>query len=379
MMKSILKVFLLLISPLLLFGCGADKVKYEKGFPTSESPALSEFLRGELAGGSYRLLLRENEEQIYTDHQTDNRIVYYIISDDKMEDFYKSLLHSKNTADTLEDMHKTDKFTSNLTKLNDSKRYHLPLVELKKNNYMYIRTDKNETTLNLPDLLKKFDVKPNDDIYFSITHIKKDHFIIELVNANQDTEINKVIAIFVKQDLKKIVAASTVPKEFNNTLGNGELDGFSNLFTNSSNKRRYDMAFIRHGQYSIYDSKSNKLISIEKQDYLSKDGKYVYLGGNQGELEDGIQRIQTIENYLAGNDNYEREFKLSFKKIAKELKLKTSGISTATINYFNKDFVVLHLNYNGVLVGTAGATNVIVDLQDKDNPTAYIVDLGLVL
>ncbi|MFJ5621624.1 hypothetical protein ACIQD3_02620 [Peribacillus loiseleuriae] len=39
--------------------------------------------------------------------------------------------------------------------------------------------------------------------------------------------------------------------------------------------------------------------------------------------------------------------------------------------------IVLGLNYTGIVEGTAGYTNVIVDLQDKKEPTAYLVDLGI--
>ncbi|WP_210470955.1 hypothetical protein [Sporosarcina sp. 6E9] len=48
------------------------------------------------------------------------------------------------------------------------------------------------------------------------------------------------------------------------------------------------------------------------------------------------------------------------------------------INYFNKDYIVLSIKFDGIIVGEAGFTNVIIDLQDdKDNPTAYLVDMGI--
>ncbi|UAC49371.1 hypothetical protein K6959_05855 [Bacillus aquiflavi] len=45
-----------------------------------------------------------------------------------------------------------------------------------------------------------------------------------------------------------------------------------------------------------------------------KMAKYVYINGLEDPLSDGIQRIQTIENYMAGNDAYEAEFKIFLKK-----------------------------------------------------------------
>ncbi|UAC49684.1 hypothetical protein K6959_07770 [Bacillus aquiflavi] len=105
----------------------------------------------------------------------------------------------------------------------------------------------------------------------------------------------------------------------------------------------------------------------------------MYLNGAKRKLEDGVQRIQTIENYMAGNDTYEAEFKISFKKIAKKGDIKGAvDVGIAKIVYFNKDYVVLNLNYYAAIAGDAGSTNVMIDLQkEKKNPTAYIVELDM--
>lgn len=50
----------------------------------------------------------------------------------------------------------------------------------------------------------------------------------------------------------------------------------------------------------------------------------------------------------------------------------------ANIQYFNKDYVVLYISYYGKTIGTAGSVNVLIDLQkNKQQPTAYLVDLGI--
>ncbi|MDE7523225.1 hypothetical protein, partial [Ligilactobacillus salivarius] len=134
---------------------------------------------------------------------------------------------------------------------------------------------------------------------------------------------------------------------------------------------------ILNGGYGVFDKKEKKIHYVEEPHYVSEDGKYVYLNGAKGKLEDGIQRIPKIENYLAGTDTYEAEFKISFKKIAKESGFKSAaGVGIAKIVYFNKDYIILGLHYHAPIVGDAGSTNVIIDLQgDKKNPTAYVVDL----
>ncbi|MEC3608183.1 hypothetical protein P9126_14415 [Bacillus glycinifermentans] len=66
----------------------------------------------------------------------------------------------------------------------------------------------------------------------------------------------------------------------------------------------------------ILDKRTNRLIDINKDDYLSEDGKYVYINGAKEKetnvMPDGIQQIQTVDNYLKGNEKYEAQFKIDF-------------------------------------------------------------------
>lgn len=112
-------------------------------------------------------------------------------------------------------------------------------------------------------------------------------------------------------------------------------------------------------------------------DLLSKNGKYVYINGRKSDLAEGLQKVQTIENYAKDNDTVEAELSLNYDAITKKLDVKTNGVSFANINYFNENYIVLGLNYTGIAVVTAGYTNVIVDLHDKKEPIAYLVDLGI--
>src|SRR5699024_9757102 len=128
--------------------------------------------------------------------------------------------------------------------------------------------------------------------------------------------------------------------------------------------------------YGVLDTKKDKIIPIDDQDYVSHDDNRIYLDGNAKRLTDGVQSIRSAEDYAADHDQYVAEFDISFKKIAEKLGLETSGVSIADIIYFHQDYVVLALNYKGKVVGDAGFTNVIIDLQDKEEPVAYLVDLN---
>src|SRR5699024_2595808 len=104
------------------------------------------------------------------------------------------------------------------------------------------------------------------------------------------------------------------------------------------NLKDYQKLFISVGDidlmkttdnYWIWDKEAKEVQNVDEQDYLSENGEYVYLEGNEREISDGEQQIQRVDDYFADNDNYETEFKISFKKIAKELDLSTSGIGKA--------------------------------------------------
>src|SRR5699024_5491454 len=100
---------------------------------------------------------------------------------------------------------------------------------------------------------------------------------------------------------------------------------------------------------------------------------------NEDPLSEGKQRIQKIENYLAGNDEYDTEFELNFKQISDTLDFNSiDDVSIGKVKYFNEDVVVLFFDFKATITGTTGSTNVIIDFQEnRKNPTIYLVDLGL--
>ncbi|MDY0404677.1 hypothetical protein P5G51_004020 [Virgibacillus sp. 179-BFC.A HS] len=243
---------------------------------------------------------------------------------------------------------------------------------------LHIKTDQAEKTFDLPDVLRAFDLTASDRLTFTLYRSNADHFLLRLENIDKKDADKQYMALFFKQDLSRVVPVSDHAAAINQKLADGKLDEFSHLFSNHDKDAHFVKAFQTGERFIVFDSKAKQLKEINKADYLSEDGKYVYINGNKNPLPDGKQQIQTIENYMAGNDKYERTFEISFKKIAKELDLKSAkDTGIAKIVYFNKNLVVLMLQYNAPIAGKAGKTNVIVDLKNKEKPIAYLVDLGL--
>ncbi|MEC0762639.1 hypothetical protein P8898_09800 [Bacillus haynesii] len=184
--------------------------------------------------------------------------------------------------------------------------------------------------------------------------------------------------LFLKQDFSK--HQIVIKDELHTTLESGKLNDYLSVFPKVTEDGSYLKLFDKY----IFEKKTNKVREIKNTDILSKDGKYVYINGAKEKetnvMPDGIQQIQTVDNYLKGNEKYEAQFKLDFKHIAKEMEFKAGSVRIADIHYFNKNYAVLRISYNGIPIGKAGSVNVLIDLQkNKKQPTAYLVDLGIEL
>ncbi|MGG3924387.1 hypothetical protein ABET51_00105 [Metabacillus fastidiosus] len=325
-------------------------------------------------------LFKENEMSILTvknKNSDQNKIIYYQYQRHNMEQYYKPILNTKDTLQILEDLKSTDKLEKTLLMpVKDPFQYNLPLIIMEKNNELKMRTKFGEKVISLPNLMEKYNIKETDEIAFDVVQSNKGYFTLLILDEDaMNSKGQKLyLTFFIKQDLSKMVMSESLDEAVQEKLDKGDLNSFFSDFQKIDDAERYGFLYDQ----TIVDMKTKKIVEIKKEDYLSNDGRYVYINGRQDKLEDGIQKIQRIENYAAGNEVYETEFKLDYKEIAKELDLVVSGIGIANINYFNKDYVILNLNYNAKFVGTAGGTNVIIDLQkSKENPVFYLVDLEL--
>lgn len=187
---------------------------------------------------------------------------------------------------------------------------------------------------------------------------------------NGDLGDRQIYYLFLKSDLSKYRIVKE--EELNSTIESGKLKEYLSVFPNVAKDGAYRKLFDKY----IFDEKKNKVRKIKNTDILSKDGKYVYINGAKEKetnvMPDGIQQIQTMDNYLKGNEKYEAQFKIDFKQIAKEMDLNAGDARIANIHYFNKDYVVLYISYHGKTIGTAGSVNVLIDLQKTNNSQRLI-------
>ncbi|MCY8215555.1 hypothetical protein MOD91_07510 [Bacillus haynesii] len=179
----------------------------------------------------------------------------------------------------------------------------------------------------------------------------------------------KTYYIFLKQNLLKyqIVNKDELPA----TIESGKLNDYLSVFPKVAEDGSYLHLFDKY----IFEKKTNLVRKISKDDYLSEDGKYVYLNGAEDKdiMSEGVQRIQTVENYLKRNHKDEVQFNLDFEKAFDGAGLKVKKVNSAEIKYFNKNYVAIQFSYDFIWYGS-GYIDMLIDLQDKKHPTAYLID-----
>lgn len=124
---------------------------------------------------------------------------------------------------------------------------------------------------------------------------------------------------------------------------------FGHLYNKIDEKGNY----IYYSPEKIIDLENERFLTIDEKDKQSDDGKYVYLDGetyNREPLQEGIQKIQTIDQYLSGSDEYYTTFDLNFIHMLRASDIPSLGFTTSEVFrdvvYFQDEFVIVRVSYN---------------------------------
>ena len=376
-----LSFFLVLL--LLLTGCGEDNMTnqdssssseekyettYKEGFPQEASSALSTFMQHVLSDSVDRKLVDEDGNLIFSDGNRsaeETSVIYYQFTEEQLEDYYKPLLQMEELNVSLNPLKQSNSLEKLRTPLENYEQYSLPSIVMKDNNQLEIKTTGNQRIIDLNHEMKQYGITGTTKFILNIEAVNENNIVIVLADTAKGSRLRELYYLFIKRDLSDFTITQLKYEETQEIINSNVLKPFYDIFPGTGD---YKSIF---NNISILDVATNKITEIKDNDLLSEDGKYVYLNGAADELPDGEQRIQTIENYAKGNDIYEEQFDIDFDTISKKMDFETNKISIAKTNYFNEDYIVLQLLYRGKTIGEGGGTNVIVDLQNKQNPTAY--------
>ncbi|SES12555.1 hypothetical protein SAMN04487944_11935 [Gracilibacillus ureilyticus] len=368
---------------LLLFGCGSKTASipdthYINGFPVTETPALSEFLNYLNTDYAEHQLMQKKDIRIFSQENwvsdDPKQISYYQYTNKQLLTYYRPIFNASNPSIKLNELRNNEEKLHLNKSIGNLDTYNLPKIEMTEQNQLKIQTSKNQKTIQLNEELERYGVTNDTNFHFTLGAINENNLLIILEDTDKANITSEQFYLFIDQQLANFTITQFQKERANEFMESGELEPYYDLFPKTGD-------FISVFGTVIVNTETNKVTPLQDEDLLSKDGKFVYLGGDMKEpsddLEDGVQRIQTIENYTQGNEVYEEEFSIDYGEISDQLDFDTKNIITADIVYFNEDYVVLTLLYAGRLVGHGGETNVLIDLQDEENPQAYMVNLGL--
>lgn len=373
-------IFVIISSLFLLAACGempkkeSNTVNYKTALPNEMSPAFSEFLLY-YSNPLYGNIIERKEDSfiisVFNMEAEPEKMEYYSISEDALKTFFNPLLEAEEPEKEFHDL--ADHFETEMLVEAKGELEMYPGITLDQDNRMTVRTKNGEKTFDLVEWLTDFGVQKTDELVLEVDVVTEDAFEIKLNNT--DVEDNKFVNIFMKQDFSDVKVVSGYTKEYYEAVIAGELDAFQDIVFMEKLDATY---MLLNDRYGVYDQETEEVQTIADSDFLSFDGKYVYVAGAEDPLEEGMQRIQKVGDYVAGNDEFEAAFELNYEEISEAIGLESTGnVSTGKVTYFKENFVVLFLNYTAPVAGTAGSTNVLIDLTEKENPTYYVVDLGL--
>ncbi|NPC94626.1 hypothetical protein HOO54_20950 [Bacillus sp. WMMC1349] len=373
MKKRLISLSLVLACSLFITGCEKDKVEdtiYKKGLP-EDSLAFKEFMRNNLGLSSEDITLSHQGHSYLMTRSDTDKIRYFKYTDEQLHNSYKPIFSvKKDFPEKLSEISRVNFYKEGKT-IHNKLAENLPDVTVEKKNMLKVKTTYGEKKLAMPPENER------EIMYLKLEAINKENMLIQVRMSNESIVRDlRVYYLFLKKDLSK----HQIVEEENlyTTIESGKLNDYLSVFPKVSE----DGSYLKLFDNNFLKKKTNKVRKIKDTDYLSLDGKYVYINGRKEEetsvMPDGVQKIQTVDNYFKGTDKYEAQFEIDYGDIADEVDISSGAAGIAHISYFNKDFVVLSISYNGFIVGTAGSTNVLIDLQkNKNQPTAYLVDLGI--
>ncbi|SES12571.1 hypothetical protein SAMN04487944_11936 [Gracilibacillus ureilyticus] len=306
-MKHYIKMVIFLSTIILTIGYTDDnpsfpETKYVEGFPEAKSSALSDFLVDFITYED-ELVRDENNNYIYSQESRERPssvIKYYKISEEQLMLHYAPLIASENPSQVFNKIRNSNELIEE--PINNNQEYSLPTVEMKDNNQLEITNQQHTQIIDLNDEMRSYGISDDIILHFSINAIKNSQIFITLKEYDKLGDNRLWYHLFV--DLQSATYTFTPFHQENQQelIQSEQLQPYYQLFPTVEDH-------ISILGTTIVDTKSNEVSFINEDDLLSEDGKYVYLNGDiytknessdlstPENLSDGVQRIQTIENY----------------------------------------------------------------------------------
>lgn len=356
-----------------------ESYTYETTLPEEPTDQLIDFFRDKLFYDKYLISNDHDAGEIYEEEPIDESntsLSYGLSPDAKMHSYYDDRLRS---AEEKKYAYNKVNPGSYIEGISDLSNYHLPAIRLEDDQLrIQTATNKSSWTTFQAD---PFDVDAKEFFSVRLNGIHDDAFYMTAYTKENGSVTSYLL--FMTEDLTNYHLIKNEEASINQFMQTESFALYKDVFPVIDENERY-LNYFESDQ--VLDTKNNELLTIDADDYLSDDGKYVYLNGKihlyPGEgLDEGKQYVQTLENYLAGNDTYEVTFDLDFEDILKASDIGGIGAKVSeehrNVVYVKDELIVIHVSYDAIFFGNAGETNLLIDFsEDAENPTFYVVDVA---
>ena len=383
------KWFIIVISVIILFFIGFNftseligensKDSYHIGMPEELDEGLIDFLLRETIPVNARLVDKNNQYYVFSlfnDEAKPMKMEYYTISNEQLLDYFSPILSSEEPDHTLRNFRTN--FEKELFKYPDSRYEDYPEIKIQEDNVLTVVTEDAEKSFDLVERLNAYNVGLEDELSLEIQSANEHSFEVYIENYNVEDQ-NRFLRIYMDQDLSNFTAVIAYNEYFNESLVDGTLDDFKNLVFNRELNDRYT---LMSDQLRMFDHQNDTTVMInEGSDYISDDRKYVYVNGNDVDSRNNhTHRIQRIEDYLEGNNEYYSQFEFDYEEMSEQLGIDSVGAGEVKVLYLSEDYAVLRVRFAGAITGSPGTTNVILDFKENpEDPVIYLIDLGLMI
>ena len=352
---------------------------YKKGFPEEDSPGLVAYMQDHYNGNRYALIKTDNGV-VYSDYFdiNDEEFVksYYLLDNEVMQKNYAPVRTEEEKSHFLWNFVQDEKIV--IEPIEDLATFDLPYIEFKNHQYLLIENEfinlevdlKSEAVKKELELLKKSGQRVDIDLKSMVDG----KYQLEIIEYEEEGTGRDYYYLFVDGETEEYDLVKGDDNSLENWLARDESKGLKGAIPKADEEAGH-LLLREYG--SIYNNYTKEIINFHESDYLSKRGDFVYLNGDKDSIEFGKQKIQTLDDYLLGNENYYAEFRLSHSKVKKLGDIaKAASLDGMKIVYFDKDFIVYTLSHS-MLISNFESFNFIVDLQnDKRNPDIYVEYLG---
>lgn len=346
---------------------------YEYGFPREDSPALEEMMAYYLRD-KQAILLKEDSRDIFQlegINQDHKRVSYAILDRDKVRKYYSTLRGSDYPASEMDNLLEDKERLYDLVE--DPLRYNLPRIQLE-NYELRLETNQGYEKLDLLAMVKEREGNIEKVKEINLASVNDEDLYLQIRTENEERD--QIYHLFMKQDLSDWLFFEHTIFSLKEFAASEDYHSYKQLFYQIDRDRQYvkifDEAYIIH-------SGRGQLEDVYYYDLLSDRGDYSYSHGSSSSFSKGQQIIQRTGDAIEESDNFYAKFRLSYRNIVYKSDWPIFGSSEGRIVYFSEDMVLLRLNYEAKFPKRTYRTNVIIDLQeDKQNPSMYLIDLGIV-